>query len=105
MTRDGHITLTVNVKNTGSRAGAETVQLYIRDLKSSLPRPMKELKGFRKVVLQPGESKDVTFTIDDEALRFYDDGAQAWKSENGTFEALIGNASDNLTQKVRFELK
>lgn len=105
MTRDGRITFTVNVKNTGKRAGAEVVQLYIHDVKASLDRPEKELKGFKKVWLQPGESKDVDITIDNSALSFYDEATQSWVSENGDFIALIGNAADNLTQKVKFALK
>ncbi len=105
MTPDGNITFTVNVKNTGKRAGAETVQLYIHDVQSSVDRPYKELKGFSKVYLQPGESKDVTITIDNSALSFYDESAGAWKSEAGKFEALVGNASDNLKLKKAFELK
>lgn len=105
MTRDGKITFTVNVKNTGKRAGAEVVQLYIHDVKASLDRPEKELKGFSKVWLQPGESKDVDITIDNSALSFYDEATQSWVSENGDFIALIGNAADNLTQKVKFALK
>ncbi len=105
MTRDGRITFTVNVKNTGKRAGAEVVQLYIHDVKASLDRPEKELKGFKKVWLQPGESKDVDITIDNSALSFYDETTQSWVSENGDFIALIGNAADNLTQKVKFALK
>lgn len=105
MTRDGRITFTVNVKNTGKRAGAEVVQLYIHDVKASLDRPEKELKGFKKVWLQPGESKDVDITIDNSALSFYDEATQSWVSESGDFIALIGNAADNLTQKVKFALK
>lgn len=105
MTRDGKITFTVNVKNTGKRAGAEVVQLYIHDVKASLDRPEKELKGFKKVWLQPGESKDVDITIDNSALSFYDEATQSWVSESGDFIALIGNAADNLTQKVKFALK
>lgn len=105
MTRDGKITFTVNVKNTGKRAGAEVVQLYIHDVKASLDRPEKELKGFSKVWLQPGESKDVDITIDNSALSFYDEATQSWVSESGDFIALIGNAADNLTQKVKFALK
>lgn len=105
MTRDGRITFTVNVKNTGKRAGAEVVQLYIHDVKASLDRPEKELKGFSKVWLQPGESKDVDITIDNSALSFYDEATQSWVSENGDFIALIGNAADNLTQKVKFALE
>lgn len=105
MTRDGRITFTVNVKNTGKRAGAEVVQLYIHDVKASLDRPEKELKGFSKVWLQPGESKDVDITIDNSALSFYDEATQSWVSESGDFIALIGNAADNLPQKVKFALK
>ena len=105
MTRDGKLTFTVNVKNTGSRRGAETVQLYVRDLKSSVDRPVKELKGFKKVWLNPGEQQDVDITIDNSALSFYDEQTSSWKSENGDFEALVGNASDNAKLKVRFCLK
>ena len=105
MTKDGTITFTVNVENTGNRAGAETVQLYIHDVQSSVDRPYKELKGFSKVYLQPGESKDVAITVNNDALSFYDEASGAWKSEPGKFEALVGNASDNLKLKKTFELK
>ena len=96
---------TVSVTNTGDVAGAEVVQLYISDLKSSLPRPVKELKGFQKVFLQPGETRDVTITIDRDALSFYDDTRQQWVCEPGDFEALIGTASDRITSRVKFTLK
>ncbi len=105
MTRDGKITFTVNVKNTGKRAGAEVVQLYVHDVKASLDRPEKELKGFSKVWLQPGESKDVQITIDNTALSYYDEASRSWVSESGDFIALMGNASDNLPQKVGFALE
>jgi beta-glucosidase len=105
MTRDGKISFTINVKNTGKRAGAEVVQLYIHDAESSLERPYKELKGFQKVYLEPGESKDVTMTIDNDALSFYDDKTQCWKSETGDFEALVGDASNHITQKMKFSLQ
>ena len=75
---DEVLTITVPVTNTGNREGAEVVQLYISDLKSSLPRPIKELKGFQKIKLAPGETKEVTFTIAKDALSFYDDAQQAW---------------------------
>ena len=105
MNQDGTITFTVNVKNTGKRAGAETVQLYIHDVKASVDRPYKELKGFQKVFLQPGESKEVSITIDKDALSFYDEATASWKAEAGQFEALVGNAADNLKLKKAFELK
>lgn len=105
LTQDDTIAFTVNVKNTGKRAGSEVVQLYIHDVKSSVDRPKKELKGFQKVYLQPGENKDGTITINKEALSFYDESSSSWKAEAGKFEALVGNASDNLKLKKVFELK
>ncbi len=99
------LSFTVSVTNTGKVAGSETVQLYIHDCESSLPRPYKELKGFRKVYLQPGETKEVTITIGKDALSFYDDKAASWIAEPGQFEALVGNASDNIVSKVAFTLK
>ena len=105
LTQDDTIAFTVNVKNTGKRAGSEVVQLYIHDVKSSVDRPKKELKGFQKVYLQPGENKDVTITTNKEALSFYDESSSSWKAEAGKFEALVGNASDNLKLKKVFELK
>ncbi len=99
------ITLTVNVKNIGNRAGAEVVQLYINDVKSSLPRPAKELKGFQKIFLQPGESGDVTFNINKEMLHFYSDVENAWVVEPGDFKALVGTASDRIQSSVVFTYK
>jgi len=103
--KEDSISFKVNIQNTGSRAGAEVIQLYISDLKCSLPRPLKELKGFRKVFLQPGESRDVTITIGRDALSFYDDRISAWNAEPGEFEASIGTASDAISSKVKFTLK
>ncbi len=97
--------VTVSVTNTGKRAGAEVVQLYIHDDKASVDRPYKELKGFKKVFLQPGETKDVEMAIAKDALSFYDEATSSWKAEPGTFTVLAGNASDNLTLKKGFTLK
>lgn len=105
MNDDGQITFTVNVTNTGKRTGSEVVQLYIRDMKSSLVRPLKELKGFGKVQLNPGETRPVSITIDKTALSFYNDKTGQWTAEPGEFEAWIGNASDNITSKIKFVLK
>ena len=104
ITPDETVTFTVDVTNTGSLAGAETIQLYIRDLKSSLPRPVKELKGFSKVYLAPGATQQVSITIDKSALSFYDDRVGEWVAEPGDFEALIGTASDKITSTVKFSL-
>lgn len=105
MGADEMLTVTVPVTNTGSREGAETVQLYIRDLKSSLPRPPKELKGFCKVRLAPGETKEVVFTIGKDALSFYDDARREWVAEPGRFEALVAASAADIKSKVAFDLK
>jgi beta-glucosidase len=104
LTTDETITFTVDVTNTGSMAGAETVQLYVRDLQSSLPRPVKELKGFQKIHLSPGETKQVSITLDKSALSLYDDKVGAWVAEPGDFEAWIGSAADQIASKVKFKL-
>ena len=105
ITATDQISFTVSVTNTGNRAGAETVQLYVSDKKASVDRPVKELKAFQKVYLQPGESCDVTLTIGRDALSFFDEATGQWKAEPGTFEALIGTSSQNLPTKCSFELK
>lgn len=105
LTAGGLISFTISVTNTGSRAGSETVQLYISDKQCSVERPVKELKAFQKVFLQPGESQDVTLTIGCDALSFYNEAKGQWTAEPGIFEALVGTASDNLTGKISFELQ
>ena len=95
----------IPVTNTGNRSGAEIVQLYVSDLKSSLPRPKKELKGFKKVDLQPGESQLVEFEIDESKLSYFDDKKHAWVAESGKFEILIGASSSDIRSKVAFELE
>ena len=96
------ISFTVSVRNTGKKAGAETVQLYVTDQKSTLPRPLKELKAFQKVFLQPGESREVVLTLDKRSLSFFDDRLQQWVAEDGEFEARIGNSSGNIIRKLPF---
>ena len=105
LTADEKISFTVKVTNTGQRAGAETLQLYISDVKASTDRPVKELKAFEKVYLQPGESRDVTLTIGSEALSFYDEATHQWKAEPGKFEAHVGTASDKLRLHTSFMLR
>ena len=94
----------VDVTNTGRRAGKEVVQLYVRDVQSSLQRPEKELKAFAKVALEPGESKTVTLTLDRAALAFYDDKAQAWVAEAGEFEVLVGASTQDIRARASFRL-
>ena len=100
----GERSFSIDITNTGSVAGAETVQLYISDLKSSVDRPLKELKAFKKVWLQPGETKTVTLTIDRRALSFWNPQTNEWTVEPGTFEALVGTSAGNITCKVRFTI-
>lgn len=101
---DEKLTISVIVTNTGKHKGAEVAQLYIRDVKSSVPRPLKELKGFEKVNLQPGESKTVTYTIDKEALSFFDAKKHKWVAEPGEFEAIIGSSSGDIRARYTFSL-
>lgn len=105
MSADGTMTFSINVKNTGTREGKELVQLYVSDLKSSLPRPVKELKGFSKVTLAPGEEKTVSITIDKAALSYYDDTKGEWIAEPGKFEAIFAASATDIRGKVPFELK
>ncbi len=100
---DNEITVEVPVTNKGSREGSEIVELYISDLKSSLPRPVKELKGFDKVKLMPGETKNVRFVIKPEALKYFDDKAHEWVVELGKFKAHIGASSTDIRHTVPFE--
>jgi beta-glucosidase len=98
------IEVSVTVTNTGDRAGKEVVQLYVRDVESSLVRPVKELKGFAKVTLEPGERKTVSFALDQRALSFYDPYRKAWVAEPGKFKVLVGSSSRDIRAKAAFEL-
>ena len=102
---NGRIRVSAEVTNTGDRAGAEVVQLYIGDEESSLPRPVKELKGFEKVSLNPGQTQTVTFEITPDMLQYYDDTKSAWVCEPGAFTAYVGVASDDVRGTAGFELK
>ncbi|MCQ2435825.1 MAG: glycoside hydrolase family 3 C-terminal domain-containing protein [Clostridia bacterium] len=96
------LTVSVTVTNTGNRPGTDTVQLYIRDKTGSLSRPVKELKDYKKVALSPNESKNVTFTVTENDLRYYT-ARDVYESEKGEFEIMTGPDSDNI-QTVAFEL-
>ena len=93
----------VKVKNTGKYAGKETVQLYIRDLVASLTRPVKELRGFQQVELQPGEEKEISFMLTEKELGF-ESACKGWTVEPGLFDVMVGNSALNV-KKVRVELK
>ena len=101
---DGSVSASVTVKNTGSRAGIETVQLYIRDLVGSTTRPVKELKGFERVELEPGASKTVTFKITTKDLTFFTRDRK-WTAEPGDFHVFVGTDSHKVSKPKKFTLK
>lgn len=105
MTDSETLSISLKVKNIGKRAGKEVVQLYIGDDKASVLRPLKELKHFTKIALEPGEEQEVTFTITPDDLKFYDETTFSWIAESGTFKAYIGTSSTDIRQIVHFTLK
>jgi beta-glucosidase len=100
-----NVRVSFQVKNVGSRAGTEVVQVYLHDAKSSLDRPPKELKGFRRISLKPGESQEVTLTLDRAAMSFFDPKRRSWVAEPGVFEVLVGASSRDLPLKGEFRLE
>jgi beta-glucosidase len=98
------VQVSLSVRNTGSREGAEVVQLYVRDVQSSVDRPVRELKAFRRVVLKPGEAQTVTLPLGQDALAFYDEGKKDWVAESGAFEVQAGSSSRDIRLKGVFEL-
>lgn len=105
LSQTGELTLTVSVTNSGACAGKEVVQLYLGDDKCSVLRPVKELKRFQKIALQPGETKEVVFTIGVDDLKFFDETLHDWKAEPGKFTAYVGSSSTDIRGKAKFELK
>jgi len=105
MSQNEKLTVTFDVKNTGKVDGGEIPQLYIRDVKASVERPVKELKGFSKVMLKPGETKAVTLTVDKAAFSFFDENSKSFITEPGEFEILIGSSSQKIELKDKIVLK
>jgi beta-glucosidase len=99
------VTVTVDVTNTGKVAGKEIVQVYVHDQKSKLVRPEKELKGFAKVALQPGETKSVSIQLDFRAFAFYHPEYSQWVTEDGDFDLLIGASSADIRQTLTVTLE
>jgi len=95
----------VSVKNTGSVAGGEVVQLYVASKESAVDRPRKELKAFKKVFLNPGQSTTVEFALDDDAFSYFDAAAHKWVAEKGKYDILIGSASDDIRASAEITLK
>ncbi len=103
MLKNGSITVTFDLQNTGDYAGEEVAQLYLRDVVSQPVRPVKELKDFKKLMLQPGEKKTITFTITKDKLAFYNDKLD-WITQPGEFNLMIGSASDDIRLQDSFTL-
>ena len=102
--RNGKITVKVPVTNVGKVAGSEVVQVYVHDCEASVEMPQKQLKGFDKVYLEPGETKVVSIDLGPNAFRFFDEESMSWKTEPGDFEILVGSASDNIEKTVTVAL-
>ncbi|RKY95401.1 MAG: hypothetical protein DRQ06_03750 [Candidatus Hydrothermota bacterium] len=100
----GTIKVNLEIENIGKYEGKEVIQLYIRDVESSLERPFKELKEFKKINLKPGEKKNVQFELKQDALSFYDPSQNGWVAEPGEFEILIGSSSEDIRLKGQFAL-
>ncbi len=92
------------IKNTGDMAGKEVAQVYVQDEEASLERPVKELKGFKKVLLNPGESARVELELNEDAFKYYDDNKGEWVLEQGAFTVFVGSASDDLRLEESFQL-
>ena len=99
------VEVSLRVHNGGSRSGAEIVELYVHDGHSSVDRPTEELKGFRRVDLAPGETKDVQFTLDRSAMVFYSTAKKDWVAEPGQFDVMVGSSSRDIKLKGSFNLE
>jgi beta-glucosidase len=97
-------TVTVEVTNTGDRRGSDVVQLYVGDVEASVPRAPRELKGFVKVTLDPGESESIDMALDDRSFAFWDVEVHGWIVEPGTFEIAIGRSSREIHHTTRIEI-
>ena len=101
---DEDVVITVKIKNTGDRAGTEIVQMYLRDEYASMVRPVKELAGFARVELQPGEAKEVTFRVNPSQMAFLD-RSNRWKIEQGEISVQIGASSEDIRSSGSFTIE
>jgi len=98
------VTVEFDLTNAGDREGAEVAQVYVQDLQSTLPRPVKELKGFKKVTLKPGAKQTVSIPLDRNAFAYYDADKKGWVAEAGDFKILIGSSSRDIRMQGTFKL-
>ena len=103
-TEENGLDVSLNVRNSGKRTGQEIIQLYVHDVRSNLRRPEKELKAFRKISLEAGETKTVSFHLDREAFWYYDPAKGGWIVEPGEFEIVLGASSRDLRLRGKAEL-
>ncbi|WP_159020679.1 beta-glucosidase [Algibacter sp. L3A6] len=98
------VTVSMTIKNTGMVKGIDVVQLYIHDQQSTFPRPLKELKGFQSILLAPGETKSISFNLDESAFSYYNPDTHKWWLESGKFDILIGQSSNKILNKISITL-
>ena len=103
-TGEHQVTVSFDIENTGKMDASEVAQVYVHDVQSSVPRPLKELKGYEKVFLKKGEKKRVSVVLDEDAFSFYDMNQHRFVVEKGDFEILVGPASSQLPLKAMVEL-
>jgi beta-glucosidase len=96
--------VSVTVKNTGKRKGDEVIQLYVHDVASSVKRPSKELRGFERISLNPGEKKTVKFEVPAEKLSFYDEKTHQFIVEPGFFDLMVGSSSEDIRLQDKIEI-
>jgi beta-glucosidase len=101
---DALLAVSFKVKNIGSREGAEVAQVYVGDSHAPVPRPFKELKGFAKVSLRPGESKEITVLLDRRAFSYYDVAQHGWNAAPGDFVILVGSSSADIRLQGKYSL-
>jgi beta-glucosidase len=101
---DGHFTVTFDATNTGKRSGATVAQIYVGESSPKIERPGKELKGFERLMLQPGETKHVTLELDPRSFSYFDVKSSVWRADAGTYTILLGDSSQNILQKTTIQL-
>jgi beta-glucosidase len=99
----GQLDVHVDVQNSGRRAGDEVVQLYVRDIEASVKRPARQLAGFERIHLGPGDRKTLSFTVPPDRLAFWDESKKAWVVEPGAFEVMVGSSSADIRLKGEFK--
>ena len=101
---NGEVIVTMTISNAGRQEAKEIVQLYVSNKQCSVPRPIKELKGYKKIQLKPGETKSVSFALSEDAFSFWSEHSHAWVVEPGEFEVMLGASSSDIRSRAHIEL-